>query len=171
MLVAQSCLILYNPMDCSPPSSSVRGIFQARILEWFTISSSRGYSGPRDQTYISFVSCIGRWILYYWCHLESPVCVHQQNQNPYVEILISYVMILGSWGLWEVAKSSGQSPYKLTNHRVWICVLIKETRALPCPFSTISSVQFSHSVVSNSLQPHEPQQARPPCPSPTLELG
>ena len=50
-------------------------------------------------------------------------------------------MILGSWGLWEVAKSSGQSPYKLTNHRVWICVLIKETRALPCPLSTISSVQ------------------------------
>ena len=32
---------------------------------------------------------------------------------------------------------------------------------------TISSVQFSHSVTSNSLQPHEPQHARPPCPSPT----
>ena len=31
----------------------------------------------------------------------------------------------------------------------------------------ISSVQFSHSVVSDSLQPHEPQHARPPCPSPT----
>ena len=30
-----------------------------------------------------------------------------------------------------------------------------------------SSVQFSHSVVSNSLQPHESQHARPPCPSPT----
>ena len=32
---------------------------------------------------------------------------------------------------------------------------------------TISSVQFSHSVVSDSLRPHEPQHARPPCPSPT----
>ena len=34
----------------------------------------------------------------------------------------------------------------------------------------IDSVQFSHSVVSNSLQPHEPQHARPPCPSPTPEI-
>ena len=37
---AQSCLTLYNPMDCSPPGYSVHGIFQARILEWVTISSS-----------------------------------------------------------------------------------------------------------------------------------
>ena len=59
-MCAQSCLTLCSPMDYSTQGSSVRGIFQARILEWFTISSSRGYSGPRDQTYISFVSCIGR---------------------------------------------------------------------------------------------------------------
>ena len=35
--VAQSCPILSNPMDCSPPGSSVRGIFQARVLEWGAI--------------------------------------------------------------------------------------------------------------------------------------
>ena len=34
MLVAQSCLTAYDPMDCSPPGSSVYGILQARILEW-----------------------------------------------------------------------------------------------------------------------------------------
>ena len=34
VLVAQSCPILCDPMDCSPPASSVHGIFQARILEW-----------------------------------------------------------------------------------------------------------------------------------------
>ena len=39
--VAQSCLILSNPMDCSLPGSSVRGIFQARILEWGAIAFSR----------------------------------------------------------------------------------------------------------------------------------
>ena len=33
----QSCLTLWDPMDCSPPGSSVRGIFQARILEWVAI--------------------------------------------------------------------------------------------------------------------------------------
>ena len=36
--VAQSCLTLSNPMDCSPPVSSIHGIFQARVLEWGAIS-------------------------------------------------------------------------------------------------------------------------------------
>ena len=40
--VAKSCLTLCNPVDCSPPASSVCGIYQARILEWVAISSSRG---------------------------------------------------------------------------------------------------------------------------------
>ena len=40
-LFAQSCPTLCNPMDCSPPGSSVHGILQARILEWVAISSSR----------------------------------------------------------------------------------------------------------------------------------
>ena len=48
MLVAQSCLALCNPMDCSSPGSSVHRILQARILEWVATSSSRGFSGPRD---------------------------------------------------------------------------------------------------------------------------
>ena len=40
--VTQSCLTLYDPLDCSPPGSSVHGIFQVRLLERVTISSSRG---------------------------------------------------------------------------------------------------------------------------------
>ena len=46
--VSQSCLTLCNPMDCSPPGYSVRGILQSRILEWVTVSFSRGSSQPRD---------------------------------------------------------------------------------------------------------------------------
>ena len=46
--VAQSCPTLCDPMDCSPPGSSVHGIFQARVLEWVAISFSRGSSQPRD---------------------------------------------------------------------------------------------------------------------------
>ena len=46
----QSCLILRDPMDCSPPGSSIHGILQARILEWVAISSSRGYSQTKDWT-------------------------------------------------------------------------------------------------------------------------
>ena len=58
-------------MDCSPPGSSVHGIFPVRILEWVTISFSRASSRPRDQTHISCVSCIGRLILYHCAPLEA----------------------------------------------------------------------------------------------------
>ena len=53
VLVTPSCPILCNPMDCSPPGSSVHGIFQARILEWVAIPFSRGSSLPRDRTQVS----------------------------------------------------------------------------------------------------------------------
>ena len=60
--VTQSCLTLCDPIDCSLPGSSVHGIFQAIVLEWVAISFSRGSAQPRDQTCISPISCIGRWI-------------------------------------------------------------------------------------------------------------
>ena len=51
---APSCPTLCNPMDCSPPGSSVHGIFQARMLERVGISFSRGYSQSRDHTPVSW---------------------------------------------------------------------------------------------------------------------
>ena len=68
----QSCPTLCNPMDCGPPGNSVRGILQEKLLEWVAISYSRGSSQPRDQIHVSYVSCIGRQVLYYYCHLGSP---------------------------------------------------------------------------------------------------
>ena len=53
VLSLQSCLILCDPMDCSPPDSSVHGIIQTRILEWVAMPSSRGSSQPRDRTHVS----------------------------------------------------------------------------------------------------------------------
>ena len=69
---AQSCPTLCDPMDCSPPGSSACGIFQARILEWVAISSSRGSSWPRARTRVSCTSCIGKPIPYHWCRPGSP---------------------------------------------------------------------------------------------------
>ena len=60
----QSCPTLGDPMNCSPPGSSVHGILQARILEWVALPSSRGSPQPRDQTCVSYVSRIGRQVLY-----------------------------------------------------------------------------------------------------------
>ena len=61
----QSSLTLCNPMDGSLPGSSVHEILQARILEWIAMPSSRGSSQPRDQTCVSYISCIGRQLLYH----------------------------------------------------------------------------------------------------------
>ena len=61
----QSCLTLCDPLDCSPPGSSVHGILQARLLKWVAMPSCRGSSRPRNQTHISYVSCIGRQVLYH----------------------------------------------------------------------------------------------------------
>ena len=59
----QLCPTLCDPMDCSPLGSSVHRIFQARMLEWVAISSSRGPSLPRDRTCVSYVSCICRSLM------------------------------------------------------------------------------------------------------------
>ena len=69
----QSCLTLCNPKDHTPSSSSVHGILQARILEWIAVPSSGGSSQSRDRTCVSYVSCIGRWVLYHQCHLAMPI--------------------------------------------------------------------------------------------------
>ena len=68
VLVAQLCSTLCNPIDGSPPGSSVPGILQARILEWAAISFSRGSSQARGWTW---VSCIGRQILYHLSHSRA----------------------------------------------------------------------------------------------------
>ena len=62
-LIAKSCSTLWDPIDCSPPGSSVHGISQARILEWVTLSFSRRSSQPKEWTHISY---IGRWVPYHW---------------------------------------------------------------------------------------------------------
>ena len=71
-LVARSCPTLCNAMDCSLWGSYVRGIFQARILEWVAISFSRGSFHLRDWTHIS---CLGRQVLYHLHHKDAPLAL------------------------------------------------------------------------------------------------
>ena len=65
--VAKSCPTLCDPMDCSPPGSSVHGILQARTLEWVPNAFSWGSSWSGDWTRIS---CIGMQSLYHWATRE-----------------------------------------------------------------------------------------------------
>ena len=54
----ESCPTLCDPVDCSPPGSSVHGILQARKLKWVAVPSSRGSTWPRDWNHFPNVSCI-----------------------------------------------------------------------------------------------------------------
>ena len=67
VLIAQSCLTLCDPMDCSPQGSSVHGILQARILECVDIPFSRGSSQTRDWTQVSCIPAV-----YCLSHQENP---------------------------------------------------------------------------------------------------
>ena len=80
--VTQLCPTLCAPMDCVAHQTplSVHGIFQARMLEWVAISFSRGSSRPRGQTYIS---CIGRQVLYHWATWEAASFCSTQISNQY----------------------------------------------------------------------------------------
>ena len=53
--------LLTDPLDCSPPGSSIHGILQARILEWVAIPVSWGSSQPRDRTQVSYVCITGQF--------------------------------------------------------------------------------------------------------------
>ena len=87
--VAQSCPTLCDPMDCSPPGSSVLGIFQARVLEWIAISFSRGSSRPRDRTRVSrivdrrFTDLGSPWRLVYWHSVD----IYDDDDDDSIDII------------------------------------------------------------------------------------
>ena len=67
-----SCPTLWDAMDCSPPGSSVHGVLQARNTGVGCHALlHRGWSRPRDWSPVSWVSCIGRWILHHRANLRS----------------------------------------------------------------------------------------------------
>ena len=77
----QSCRTLGDPMDCSPPGSSVIGISLAWILKWVAIPSSRGSSRPRDGICVSWVSCGSRWIIYHCATWEAQLKKQSWDKN------------------------------------------------------------------------------------------
>ena len=96
-LVTKSCLPLFNPMDYSPPGSSVHGIFQARILESVAISFCSGSFQPRDWTHISY---IGRWIFYLWATKKAYMCIYMYIYvYTYICCLISFYVYITFYNL------------------------------------------------------------------------
>ena len=117
----QLCPTLCDLTDCSPPGSSVHGILQARKLEWVAMSSSSGYSQPRDRTCASCISCIaGGFFFYGWGMAGSSKCLSQAL----------------SWGLFmHYWNSSLQQPYQVripkTESSIWLSTSLSSWEAEP----------------------------------------
>ena len=110
-LDAQSCQTLCDPMDCSPPGSSVQGISQARTLERVAISFSRGSSWNWDRTH---VSCRGRQILYHWATREVPGVRPLTLTLLHVQLFKKSPNCLRDW-LYSFSFSTLISPYSQQN--------------------------------------------------------
>ena len=85
VLVTQSCLILCNPINCSPPGSSVHGILQARILEWVAIPSSS--------------MCI---------HIHVCVCVYNIHNNEWIRKNLLLHRVIKIWLITPTLKTKRQ---------------------------------------------------------------
>ena len=110
-----SLVWLFDPMDCSPPSSSVCGISQARILKWVAISFSRGSSWTRDQNCVSWVFFIGRSSLYCLSHWGSPrmdICIFFISKNNI------------SWGKYPRACVISHSGFTFSFFQIGSCVTL-----------------------------------------------
>ena len=79
VLAAQWCPTLFDPLNYSPPGSSVPEILQARILEWVAIPFFRGSSWPRDQTQ---VSCIAGGFFTTWATREALGLIPGSGSSP-----------------------------------------------------------------------------------------
>ena len=95
VLGTQSCQTLWDPMDCSPPGSSIHGILQARILEWVAIPFSRGSFWPRDQTCVSRIA--GRFFFFSnrLSHQGSPLSFKAEVplKAPFCLIVFFYILV------------------------------------------------------------------------------
>ena len=121
--VLSSCTTLCNPMGCSPPVSSVHGIFQARILEQVAISFSRDSSQPRERTRIS---CTGRQILNHCTTCEVQFAV-SRYKNDFIQNgwIWSYCVIVQG----TISKILGGTlTAKNTKNNIYICI----TESLCC---------------------------------------
>ena len=133
-MCAKSCQILCNPMDCSPPGSSVLGISQARILEWVAISSSRGFFQPRNWTYISSPSCIAGGFFtseprgkpeLYLKHLKQQVEQRKGSPNPIGSKARTWLEKSCSVQRMEICITSLGTFWKLAGETVFIGTMIR----------------------------------------------
>ena len=167
----QSCPILWDPIDSSPAGSSIPGILQARTLEWVAISFSNTWKWKVKVKSFSHVQLLETpWTVAYqappskgfsrqeyWSGVPLPSqkmsLIYPQFKFGYFLFLLLYLTTLAICFLWIHLSLSLRGSKAMIEK----AVLGREegSTEAPIPLSVnISSVQLSHSVVSNSLRPH-----------------
>ena len=103
--VAQSCPTLCDPIDGSPPGSSVSGILQATILEWVVTSFPRRSFQSKDWICISCASSTDRQILYHWVNLGGFIVGKKQTNKWHTHLKpISYLHPVGFKRIYKLIK-------------------------------------------------------------------
>ena len=122
--IVQLCLTLCDPMDCSPPDSSIHGIFQARVLEWVVISSSRGSS---------WLTSAGRFFTN-WATRETRIRVQRYSKRLWN--ICNYIKISGRIGRGHNKTLMGISWHDQKSN---ICCQGRNYMPFPPIFSELSS--------------------------------
>ena len=131
------------------------GILQARILEWVVMPSSRGYSRPRDWTRVSYISCIGRRILYHECHLGSPLSLVS-------ELILSraeHGMVMPHEGLptsitphpWLLQATCRQQDWKVTSSERQSSELVRVVRATSFRQESVSEAPLTFKYITMNI--------------------
>ena len=131
-LRAQPCLTLCDPTDCSLPGSYFHRILQARILEGVAISYFRGSSPARDRTHFSWVSYIGRWMLYH-C---APVNPTKSTEDVITGWVSEWVKSLGCVRLFATPWTGAYQPppsMGFSRQKCWSGLLFPSPGDLPDP--------------------------------------
>ena len=146
VLVLQSRPTLCDPMDGSPPGSSVHEIFQTRLLEWVAFPFSRGSSQPRGRTQVSHIS--GRFFTS-WAFL-----VESSRMTLQLLLLSRFSRVRLCATPWTAAHQAPPSLGFSRQEMEWVAI----------SFSNAWKWKWSRSVVSDSSRPHRLQPTRLLCP-------
>ena len=111
-----------DPMDCSLLGSSVRGIYQAKTLEWVAISFSRGSSWLRKSNPYLLLS---RQILYYWATWEAPTTTYQFSHSvvsdSWQPLTAAHQALLSTTNSWALLKLTSIKSVMPSNHLILCC--------------------------------------------------
>ena len=166
----QSCPTLCDPIDDSPPGSPIPGSLQARILEWVTISFSNAWKWKVKVKSLSPVRLLETpWTAAY----QAPPSTGFSRQEYWSGVPLPsplWTWISGNWLILKkliliyIGKIYIYSSNLYAVKDIYFNIKLKDLLLHNLMYQ---SAHFSHSVVSDSLWPHELQHARPPCPLPT----